>query len=141
MGFLCNFYRCYGKSVECSWKLYENIEYCPEWHDIGVPKYEVDGNNAVDVWQAAYQAVQRGRNDEGPSFIEAHTYRQRGHVEFEYTFLSRAYRDQNEVELWKTNDKDPILRLESYFIEHSKYSGDDIEKIQKEFEVRKNQDT
>ena len=74
----------------------------------------------------------RGRNDEGPSFIEAHTYRQRGHVEFEYTFLSRTYRDQSEVELWKTNDKDPILRLESYFIEHSKYSGDDIEKIQKE---------
>ena len=26
----------------------------------GIPKYEVDGNNAVDVWQAAYQAVQRG---------------------------------------------------------------------------------
>ena len=63
---------------------------------------------------------------------DRHTYRQRGHVEFEYTFLSRAYRDQNEVELWKTNGKDPILRLESYFIEHNKYSGDDIEKIQKE---------
>ena len=100
----------------------------------GIPRYEVDGNNAVDVWQAAHQAVQRGRNNEGPSFIEAHTYRQRGHVEFEYTFLSRTYRDQSEVESWKKNDKDPILRLEFYFLEHNKFSRNDIEKIHKEIQ-------
>ena len=35
---------------------------------------------------------------------------------------------------WKTNDKDPILRLEFYFLEHNKFSRNDIEKIHKEIQ-------
>ena len=37
--------------------------------------------------------------------------------------------------LWKANDKDPILRLETYFMKHNKLSGDDIKKIYKEIQV------
>ena len=97
-----------------------------------IPTYEVDGNNVVDVWQAASNAIRRGRSGEGPTFIEAHTYRQRGHVEFEYTFLSRTYRDQKEVDLWKQEDKDPILRLEKQLIKNKNYTASEVDGIHNE---------
>jgi TPP-dependent pyruvate/acetoin dehydrogenase alpha subunit len=97
-----------------------------------IPTYEVDGNNVVDVWQAASNAIRRGRSGEGPTFIEAHTYRQRGHVEFEYTFLSRTYRDQEEVDLWKKEDKDPILRLEKQLIKNKSYTASEVDEIHNE---------
>lgn len=97
-----------------------------------IPVYDIDGNNVIDMWQAASDAVRRGRNDQGPTFIEAHTYRQRGHVEFEYTFLSRSYRDQSEVDLWKRDDKDPLLRFETYLLEQSIFIKKDLKKIHKE---------
>ena len=80
---------------------------------------EVDGNNFIEMWQASAQAVLRARNNQGPTFIEAHTYRQRGHVEFEYSFLSRTYRDQEEVNKWLARDKDPLLRFEQYLYDNS----------------------
>ncbi|MFQ3360586.1 MAG: thiamine pyrophosphate-dependent dehydrogenase E1 component subunit alpha [Alphaproteobacteria bacterium] len=85
----------------------------------GIPTLEVDGNNFIEMWQASAQAVLRARNNQGPTFIEAHTYRQRGHVEFEYSFLSRTYRDQDEVNKWLANDKDPLLRFEQYLFDNS----------------------
>ena len=97
-----------------------------------IPTHEVDGNNVVDVWQAASNAIRRGRSGEGPTFIEAHTYRQRGHVEFEYTFLSRTYRDQEEVDLWKKEDKDPILRLEKQLIKNKSYTASEVDEIHNE---------
>jgi len=85
----------------------------------GIPALEVDGNNFIEMWQASAQAVLRARNNQGPTFIEAHTYRQRGHVEFEYSFLSRTYRDQEEVNKWLARDKDPLLRFEQYLYDNS----------------------
>ncbi|MDG2187728.1 MAG: thiamine pyrophosphate-dependent dehydrogenase E1 component subunit alpha [Hyphomicrobiales bacterium] len=99
-----------------------------------IPTHDIDGNNVIDMWQASSHAVRRGRNNEGPTFIEAHTYRQRGHVEFEYTFLSRSYRDQSEVDLWKRDDKDPLLRFEKYLLEQSLYIKNDIERMHKEIQ-------
>ena len=104
-----------------------------------IPVHDIDGNNAIDMWQAASNAVRRGRNDEGPTFIEAHTYRQRGHVEFEYTFLSRSYRDQSEVDLWKRDDKDPLLRFETYLLEQSIFIKEDLQKIYREVQDEVNE--
>ncbi len=75
----------------------------------GVPAIEVDGNDVIAVWQAANQAVRRAREGGGPSLIEARTYRTRGHVEYEVTFITEPYRDEAEVEAWKA--RDPIRRL------------------------------
>jgi len=75
----------------------------------GVPAVAVDGNDVVAVWQAANAAVRRARAGEGPSLIEARTYRTRGHVEYEVTFLTEPYREEAEVEVWRA--RDPILRL------------------------------
>ena len=75
-----------------------------------MPTVEVDGNDAVAVWQAAGEAVERARAGGGPSFVEAHTYRIQGHFEAESFVLSGGrYRDEEEIASWAA--KDPITRL------------------------------
>jgi pyruvate dehydrogenase E1 component alpha subunit len=81
----------------------------------GVPGVQVDGNDLDAVWAAAAQAVQRAREGEGPSFIEAFTYRMAGHVEAETGFLQGAqYRSSEEVQAWV--ERDPIQRQRSHLM-------------------------
>ena len=76
-----------------------------------IPCTIVDGNDVLAVWQAAGEAVERARRGDGPSFIEAHTYRIQGHLEAEDLFLGGGkYREKQEVEAWRQADRDPILR-------------------------------
>ena len=75
----------------------------------GVPGVEVDGNDVHAVWSVADAAIERARNGGGPTLIEARTYRTRGHVEYEVTFLSEKYRTDEEVEAWVL--RDPIKKL------------------------------
>ncbi len=75
-----------------------------------MPTCEVDGNDVVEVWRAAGEAVERARSGGGPSFVEAHTYRVQGHLEAEALFLAGGrYRDDAEIEAWRA--KDPVERL------------------------------
>ena len=74
----------------------------------GIPGQVVDGNDLIAVWQAARSAVRRAREGHGPTLLECRTYRLRGHVEYEVTFLSKAYREDAEVERRKNDD--PIVR-------------------------------
>jgi pyruvate dehydrogenase E1 component alpha subunit len=64
----------------------------------------VDGNDAGAVYLAAGEAVARARAGGGPTFIEAKTYRLRGHYEGD----PQIYRSREEVEAWET--KEPIGR-------------------------------
>lgn len=80
----------------------------------GLPAELVDGNDIVAVWRAADRAIDRARTGQGPSFIEAATYRIRGHLEAEAHFLSRSYRSEEEVERWRRND--PIDRLSRHLL-------------------------
>jgi pyruvate dehydrogenase E1 component alpha subunit len=75
----------------------------------GIPTKVVDGNDVLAVWQAAGEAVARARSGEGPSFIEARTYRIRGHLEAEDLFLAGGkYREKQEIDAWRL--KDPLDR-------------------------------
>jgi pyruvate dehydrogenase E1 component alpha subunit len=74
-----------------------------------MPTTVVDGNDVTEVWKAAGAAVARARNGDGPSFIEARTYRIHGHIEAEVHFLSSTYREDEEIEQWR--QRDPIDRL------------------------------
>ncbi|MGH8988069.1 MAG: thiamine pyrophosphate-dependent dehydrogenase E1 component subunit alpha [Acidimicrobiales bacterium] len=74
-----------------------------------MPVAEVDGNDVVAVWQAAREAVERGRTGGGPSFIEAGTYRIQGHFEAESFVLSGgSYREEGEIAAWR--ERDPLVR-------------------------------
>ncbi|MBW2403837.1 MAG: thiamine pyrophosphate-dependent dehydrogenase E1 component subunit alpha [Deltaproteobacteria bacterium] len=75
----------------------------------GIPVTVVDGNDVTEVWKAAGAAVDRARSGDGPSFIEARTYRIHGHIEAEVHFLSSTYREEEEIEQWR--QRDPIDRL------------------------------
>lgn len=83
-------------------------------HPFGVPGVIADGNDVVDVWRVAKAAVERARKGEGPTLVEARTYRTRGHVETEVTFLSTSYREESEVEAWKA--RDPIVAHRAWLL-------------------------
>jgi acetoin:2,6-dichlorophenolindophenol oxidoreductase subunit alpha len=71
----------------------------------GMPGVTVDGNELLAVYEATVEAVRRARNGDGPSLIEARTYRWRGHSKSD----RNLYRTQQEIEEWK--QRDPIIRL------------------------------
>jgi len=75
----------------------------------GIPTTTIDGNDALAVWEAADAAVKRARQGLGASFIEAKTYRLRGHVEAEAGFLPWKYRTDDEIASWTA--RDPIPRF------------------------------
>jgi TPP-dependent pyruvate/acetoin dehydrogenase alpha subunit len=62
----------------------------------GMPGEFVDGNDVEKVFTLAQEMVSRCRNGQGPAFIEAKTYRIRGHGEHDH----QHYVDKKEVEAW-----------------------------------------
>jgi pyruvate dehydrogenase E1 component alpha subunit len=70
----------------------------------GLDPIIVDGNDADAVYDIASDAIARARRGEGPSLVEALTYREQGH--------SRAdpgkYRPAEEVAAWKERDPIPM---------------------------------
>jgi 2-oxoisovalerate dehydrogenase E1 component len=72
----------------------------------GIPGVRIDGNDVLAVYEAVKTAVARARGGEGPTLIEAVTYRWGGHS-------MRAnlpdYRTKDEEREWM--EKDPIARL------------------------------
>ena len=77
-------------------------------HAFGIPGVQVDGNDVFAVREAVGLAVDRARQGEGPSLIEAVTYRHLAHNEGEEVF-SGVYRPPEEVEGWKA--RDPVVAL------------------------------
>jgi len=73
-----------------------------------MPGVVVDGNDVLEVHEAASKAVRRARAKEGPTLIECKTYRWRGHHEGDPN-QGRRYRTKEEIEDWKK--KCPIERL------------------------------
>jgi pyruvate dehydrogenase E1 component alpha subunit len=70
---------------------------------MGIPGQQVDGNDVLAVRGATERAVERARAGEGPSLIEALTYRWHGHNEGEEAFAG-AYRPEAEQESWRKRD-------------------------------------
>lgn len=70
----------------------------------------VDGNDVFAVHRAAFEAVQRARNGEGPQYIEARTYRWLGHVG-PYDNIKEGLRSLDELNYWK--ERCPIRNLEN----------------------------
>lgn len=73
----------------------------------GMPSAKVDGNDLEAVMRDAAQAVERARAGDGPSFIEALTYRHLGHSKSD----PGAYRPEGELASWL--ERDPIVLLRS----------------------------
>ena len=63
-----------------------------------MPCGPVDGMNPVKVAEAVFEAVERARRGDGPTFLEMKTYRYRGHSMSD----AQHYRTKDEVEEYKT---------------------------------------
>jgi pyruvate dehydrogenase E1 component alpha subunit len=74
----------------------------------GIPATTVDGNDLLVVRAAVRSAVEHARSGNGPAFVEALTYRLRGHYEGD----PAKYRELAELDEWKA--KDPITRFVSH---------------------------
>ncbi|MGH2367717.1 MAG: thiamine pyrophosphate-dependent enzyme, partial [Chloroflexota bacterium] len=72
----------------------------------GIPGQSVDGNDVLAVHEAVQGAVTRARAGQGPTLIEACTYRLGGH----WAADPGGYRSDEELEMWRA--RDPIPRLE-----------------------------
>lgn len=79
----------------------------------GMPGVIFDGNDFLASYSAVKQAVARARRGEGPTLLEAKTYRPVPHSSDDD---DRTYRSRDEVELWK--ESDPVLVARSYCLEH-----------------------
>jgi pyruvate dehydrogenase E1 component alpha subunit len=75
----------------------------------GMPGVRVDGNDVLAVYLAVRRAADRARAGEGPTFIEAVTYRMGGHSSSDDP---TRYRDESEVKTWR--EKDPLVRFRIY---------------------------
>ena len=96
----------------------------------GVPGVRVDGNDVLACYAVTAKHMDDARNGLGPTFIEALTYRVGPHTTSDDP---TKYRDNEELELWKT--RDPLIRLEKFlrrqgigddFFEEVKRAGDTL---------------
>lgn len=95
----------------------------------GIEGVRVDGNDVFAVYDVTSKAVAKARRGEGPTLIEAVTYRRGGHSTSDDP---NAYRDAAEVEPWA--ERDPILRFRLYLTRQGHWD-DDKEQAQEE-EIR-----
>jgi pyruvate dehydrogenase E1 component alpha subunit len=75
----------------------------------GIPGVRVDGNDVLASYAVARKALEHARSGNGPSFIEAYTYRMGAHTTSDDP---TKYRLADEVEHWRL--RDPIARVKAY---------------------------
>ncbi|WP_188603462.1 thiamine pyrophosphate-dependent dehydrogenase E1 component subunit alpha [Vulcanisaeta souniana] len=92
----------------------------------GIPGVSVDGQDVLAVYETTKEAVDRARRGEGPTLIEARTYRFRGHFEGD----PQIYRSKDELEWWM-NNKDPIKLFEKYLLERSMATREELDAVWK----------
>jgi 2-oxoisovalerate dehydrogenase E1 component alpha subunit len=78
----------------------------------GMPGVRVDGNDVLAVYAVTRAAVERARAGEGPTLIEAVTYRIGSHSTADD---AARYRDEGEVTAWR--ERDPIDRYRTHLLD------------------------
>ncbi len=96
----------------------------------GVPGVTVDGNDPVAVYGAVSEAVATARRRQGPTMIEAETYRWHGHMEGETV----QYRSNDEIAEWKK--RDPITRFERRLVDEGVFTESQVLDLAKEMQEK-----
>lgn len=89
-----------------------------------IPGITVDGNDALAVYEVTNQAVKRARTGQGPTLIEAKTYRWKGHSKSD----KQRYRSKEEVKEWQ--ERDPIARLAHTMLQAGLLSESELHQIE-----------
>jgi TPP-dependent pyruvate/acetoin dehydrogenase alpha subunit len=77
----------------------------------GIPGVAADGNDPIGLRAAVEVAIARARAGQGPTLIEALTYRVAGHLVAD----PAAYRSADDVAAWR--ERDPVARLRAHLVE------------------------
>ena len=93
----------------------------------GIEGVRVDGNDIFAVYDVTSKAVAKARRGEGPTLIEAVTYRRGGHSTSDDP---NSYRDDAEVEPWI--ERDPILRFRLYLTRQGHWDDDKEQALEDE---------
>lgn len=93
-------------------------------HGYGIPGVVVDGSDAFAVYEVMEQAVQRARNGEGPTLIEAKVVRMAGH----YIGDQQPYRADRDA----TSDRDPLPGFTSALLAAGIIDQSEIDRIEEE---------
>lgn len=72
----------------------------------GMAGMTVDGNDVIEVFEAAVEAVERARTGGGPTLLECVTYRWKGHSKSD----QELYRTKDEIAAWKKRDPVRLFR-------------------------------
>ncbi|MGH7908866.1 MAG: thiamine pyrophosphate-dependent dehydrogenase E1 component subunit alpha, partial [Thermodesulfobacteriota bacterium] len=96
-----------------------------------IPGVVVDGNDVEAVYDVTVEAVARARAGDGPTFIEATTYRLTGHMFGD----TQPYRSREEVDSWRA--RDPLLVARSRLQERG-VGADTVTRIDGEVEAEIN---
>ncbi|WP_019535968.1 thiamine pyrophosphate-dependent dehydrogenase E1 component subunit alpha [Paenibacillus ginsengihumi] len=90
----------------------------------GIPGVVVDGNDIFEVMKVTEEAVRRARQGEGPTLIEAKTYRWKGHSKSD----AKKYRTREEEQQWR-EEKDPIEKMAARLIGDQIASREQLEAL------------
>jgi pyruvate dehydrogenase E1 component alpha subunit len=93
-----------------------------------IPSVRVDGMEVLEVYAAVLEAATRAREGDGPSLIEAVTYRFRGHSMSD----PAEYRSKREERIWQ--ERDPIKRFRRRLTER-KVSSQVLDDIDREVDA------
>ncbi len=93
----------------------------------GFPGIRVDGNDVLAVLAVTKAALQNAREGNGPTLVEAYTYRMGAHTTSDDP---TRYRLTHELESWKL--KDPIERVKAYLVRTSKADQAFFDAVEKE---------
>jgi acetoin:2,6-dichlorophenolindophenol oxidoreductase subunit alpha len=88
-----------------------------------IPGIVVDGLDLFAVYEAAGEAIARARRGEGPSLIEAKTYRYYGHFQGDMV----TYRTDDELNKYK--QRDAIQSVRNYAIQHGMATAEELDAI------------
>jgi TPP-dependent pyruvate/acetoin dehydrogenase alpha subunit len=94
----------------------------------GIESMAVDGYDTLAVYEAGRTAVARAREGRGPTFLECHTYRLRGHREGD----PQSYRSREEVAEWRK--KDPVKAFGRLLLERGVLKPEEEEAIRLDIE-------
>ena len=91
----------------------------------GIPGVVVDGMDFYEVYEKTREAVGRARAGEGPTLIEAKTYRYYGHFEGD----AGGYRTKEEIKMYR--DRDPIAGFKRRALAENVLTEGELEEIEK----------
>jgi pyruvate dehydrogenase E1 component alpha subunit len=91
----------------------------------GIPGMVADGNDVMNMVEVLDEAIARARSGQGPSLVEAKTYRYRGHYEGD----PQEYKDPEEVNYWK--QRDPVGNFQKKLLKGGILNQTEIDAVEK----------